>query len=75
MREIEIRPQPAGLPFLRGETPSPLGKIIYDLRFEGTACRGTVVLPEGMRGRFVWQGRTTAFEGTLRLPDEPGSVT
>jgi len=69
-REIRIAPQPGPLTWLKGAFPHPSGeKVVFDLRFDGSALRGEIALPRGLRGTLVWQGQTWALgPGTNRLP-------
>ena len=55
--KVRVAPQPAGMRFIRAKTPHPKGFVETDLRFEGGAAKGTVTLPEGVSGAFVWKGR------------------
>lgn len=54
-RTVRIAPLPGPLPYIRSQTPHPEGVIGLDLKFEGDKCRGTVTLPTGITGRFVWK--------------------
>ena len=54
---VRIAPQPGGLRFIRAGVPSPRGLVREDLCFENGHARGTVTLPEGLGGVFVWDGR------------------
>lgn len=54
---VRVAPQPGGLSELAGILPHPSGGVIEtDLRFDGETCRGTVHLPAGVPGTFVWAG-------------------
>lgn len=56
-RKISVTPQPAGLGHVKSRTPSPRGLIETDFVFEGERVTGSVTLPSGLDGEFVWQGR------------------
>ena len=66
-RSVRVAPQPGPLTFIRAGTPTPRGIVEENLRFEDGAVRGTVTLPEGLDGIFVWKGRS--------LPLRPGVNT
>jgi hypothetical protein len=55
--EVEISPRMGTLTNVRGTLPHPRGPIAVSLRREGTALRGSIQLPEGIRGRFTHEGR------------------
>ena len=54
-RKVRVAPQPAGLKRIQATTPHPNGVVETDLRFEGDRAEGTVVLPPGVTGTFVWK--------------------
>ena len=56
-RSVRIAPQPGGLKWIDSATPHPRGMILTNLRFRGNGVSGTVTLPEGLSGTFVWKGQ------------------
>ncbi|MDO5318579.1 MAG: alpha-L-rhamnosidase C-terminal domain-containing protein [bacterium] len=56
-RKVCVAPQPAGLKRIQAKTPHPNGVVETDLRFEGDKVMGSVTLPAGTAGTFVWGGR------------------
>jgi hypothetical protein len=42
---------------LTPEVPHPKGMIQLHFELSGQALRGTVTLPPGLEGAFVWQGK------------------
>ena len=67
-RSVRIAPCPGGLRWIRAKTPTPAGIVESDLRFDGDSVRGTVSLPPGLSGVFVWKGRTlTLSEGSQTI--------
>jgi len=52
---VRIEPQPGGLKWVRAVAPTPKGKIAVDLRFRDGGAYGSVVLPPGLSGDFVWK--------------------
>ena len=65
--QVRVAPQPAGLPFVKAKTPCPQGFVVTDLTFRDGHATGTVELPEGLSGTFVWAGE--------ELPLKPGVNT
>lgn len=59
---VTVAPQPGGLKWIRSATPTPKGPVSLDLRFEGDEVSGTVSLPKGLPGAFVWNGRSVVLE-------------
>ena len=65
---VRIAPQPGPLTFIRATMPSPKGDISVDLTFADGAAAGTVTLPPGLTGVFVWKGVETPLKaGTNAL--------
>lgn len=60
-KTVQVAPQPAGLKNIRARTPCPQGVITTDFHFDGGKVSGTVTLPSGLSGEFVWK------EGTMPL--------
>ncbi len=58
---VRIAPRPGDLKFIKAKYPMPKGMIEVDLRFDNGA-RGTVTLPAGMQGEWVWAGNTMKLE-------------
>jgi hypothetical protein len=64
-RSVRVAPQLGPLTHAKGILPHPKGRIEVDLRAEGDSLTGTVVLPEGVDGKFLY--------GPVTLPLRPGS--
>ena len=62
--KVLVAPQPGHLRFIRSSTPTPKGTVRLDLKFGEGAASGTVTLPPGLSGEFVWRG--------VRAPLAPG---
>jgi hypothetical protein len=63
---VRVAPCPGALTRISSRTPHPDGHIETDLRFDGKGgVSGTVTLPPGLSGEFVWNGVST--------PLKPGS--
>jgi hypothetical protein len=66
-KSVRVAPQPAALKKIVSKTPHPKGFVELDLRFDGDKVNGTVKLPEGVPGEFVWRGAS--------VPLKPGAQT
>ena len=58
---VVIAPQPGELKWIRASMPTPKGMVSIDLRFDGVEPSGTVSLPEGLPGTFLWKGKPIAL--------------
>ena len=54
-REVQIKPQPAGLSRIDTEVPHPKGMI--ELQLNVKAGEQMIRLPEGLSGSFTWNGK------------------
>ena len=59
---MRIAPQPGPLKFVRATMPSPKGDISVDLAFADGNASGTITLPPGLMGVFVWKGIETPLK-------------
>lgn len=57
-RSVRIAPAPGGLKYIKATMPHPLGMIRMDLSITGDRWTGTVTLPAGSDGLFVYKGKT-----------------
>ena len=74
-RSVRVAPQPGPLGFIRAGTPTPHGLVEEELRFADGEVRGTVTLPEGMDGMFVWKGRSIPLRpGMNAIPGRDGGT-
>lgn len=63
-KTIKIAPALGTLKEVEGAMPHPLGIITMKVKKQGKAgLRGEVVLPEGLTGRFIWNGKTINLVG------------
>lgn len=62
-RTVRIAPQPGNLPKIDCRMPHPDGFIALNLAFEGDRCQGTVELPRGITGVFVWRDKEQHLAG------------
>ncbi len=71
-RTVRITPQPGGLPKIVCRTPHPDGFIELNLTFSESRCRGSVELPSGITGVFVWHSREQKLNsGTNQIDLKP----
>jgi hypothetical protein len=68
-RTVRIAPLPANLPKIVSRTPHPDGFIALDLAFAGDRCQGSVELPAGITGVFVWHGKEQKLNGGANAID------
>ena len=61
-RKVRVAPQPGALKFVKAKVPHPQGFVEVDLRFDGGAAEGTVTLPDGVDGNFVFAGRAVPLD-------------
>lgn len=64
-RSVRIEPHPGNLKRIKGKMPHPAGEIVVDLSADKGSISGTVSLPLGLSGSFVWGGR--------QIPLSPGT--
>ena len=69
-RTVRIAPQPGPLGFIQSGTPTPRGLVEQDLRFADGKVEGTVRLPDGLSGEFVWAGRSTPLKAGVNVIGE-----
>jgi len=62
-RTVRVEPLPGHLRKILDRIPHPDGFITLNLEFDGVLCRGSVELPPGITGVFVWQGREQKLNG------------
>jgi alpha-L-rhamnosidase len=61
--KVLIEPSPGELKWIDGSVPHPKGNIIVHLEHNGKSIKGTVELPEGLTGTFLWQGKNMELKG------------
>jgi hypothetical protein len=60
---VKIAPHLGGLQQVTAAYPHPQGMIEVQLVRNGAGLMGSVTLPAGLQGSFVWQGKTQALHG------------
>lgn len=60
---VLIKPNPGNLEWIHASMPHPEGEITVDLVVKNNRVNGTVILPEGVDGRFVWSGKEIPLKG------------
>ena len=61
-RQVRIAPQLGALTFAESILPHPAGQLTTRVTREGNKLRAETVLPEGITGTFVWEGRAIALQ-------------
>lgn len=56
-REVEITPHPGDLTEIKANYPTGKGDISIDLNFQGENPSGDIVLPSGITGKLIWEGK------------------
>ncbi len=62
-KTVKIEPHMGPLKYIKGKVPHPAGDIIVDLERTGTGIKGTVILPRGLKGKFIWGNETELKSG------------
>ena len=71
-KKVRIEPHPGHLKKIDAAMPHPAGKISCSLERKGKAgISGEVVLPEGLSGTFVWQGKEVPLHPGKQAIDLP----
>ena len=67
-KSVLVEPQPAHLREIHSRTPTPHGIVALDLSFDVDRVYGTVALPDGMDGTFLWRGNKLALgQGVTKI--------
>ena len=67
-KTVEIAPALGKLKFIKGQMPHPAGNILFDLKRNGAnGITGEVILPEGLTGRFIWNGKSIDIKTKTRI--------
>ena len=67
-KTVEIAPALGKLTFIKGQMPHPAGNIVFDLKRKGiNGITGEVVLPEGLTGKFIWNGKTITLRSNTKI--------
>ena len=67
---VRVEPQPGKLKWIRAVAPTPKGKVAVDLKFRNGGASGSVVLPPGLEGDFIWHGEARPIKpGMNEFPD------
>ncbi len=62
--KVRIEPALGKLKWVKASLPTPRGAIEVDLKRKGaTGITGTVTLPKGVTGEFVWKGKVVELKG------------
>jgi alpha-L-rhamnosidase len=61
--KVLIEPFPGNLKWIDGSVPHPKGNIVVHLENNNGKINGTVELPEGVTGTFVWKDKSIELKG------------
>jgi alpha-L-rhamnosidase len=67
-KTVEIAPALGKLTFIKGQMPHPAGTISFDLKRNGAnGITGEIILPEGLTGKFIWNGKSIDLKAKTRI--------
>lgn len=67
-KTLRMEPAFGNLNYIKGQMPHPSGRIKFDLKRNGTeGLTGEVILPEGLTGTFIWNGKSVLLHGQTKL--------
>lgn len=67
-KTVEISPALGKLSFIKGQMPHPAGNIVFDLKRNGAnGITGEVILPEGLTGKFIWNGKSISIKAKTKI--------
>jgi hypothetical protein len=67
-KSVRIAPALGSLKHVQAAMPHPLGMIEVELTRQGdSGLKASVHLPPGLKGTFVWRGRSVPIEGAREL--------
>jgi len=69
---VRIAPHPGTLGSISATFPHPKGTITVQLEHRGDELTGTVTLPQGLTGTFVWRGESQALNAGVNKIDGAG---
>jgi alpha-L-rhamnosidase len=56
-KKVKIEPHLGSIKKIRGEMPHPAGRISVDYNDSGNGLKAEIILPQGITGIFVWNGK------------------
>jgi len=70
---VIVEPKPGNLDWIKASCPHYLGNIEIDLKFSrNREARGTISLPPGISGIFIWEGNVTDLDpGKQKVQAKP----
>nr|WP_068889158.1 alpha-L-rhamnosidase C-terminal domain-containing protein [Pedobacter panaciterrae] len=72
-KTVQIKPAFGELTEVNAKMPHPDGEISVRLKRKGkNGLEGTVVIPDSLSGKFIWQGKTLALKGGMQKVNFPG---
>lgn len=64
-QKVRIAPQPGSLKWIQCAAPHPKGFIKLNVAFNGSSAEGSVELPQGITGEFIFAGQSIPLVGGL----------
>jgi hypothetical protein len=69
---VRVEPQSGGLKHVSATSPTPKGNVSVDFHFKNEGVHGTVTLPPGLPGEFVWKGKVRTLAAGVNKIEESG---
>lgn len=67
-KTLRMEPAFGNLNYIKGQMPHPSGRIEFDLKRNGKeGLTGEVILPEGLTGTFIWNGKSVLLHGQTKM--------
>ena len=69
-KSIKIEPHLGSLTWVEGKMPHPFGDIEVRLERNGkSGVKGSITLPKGLSGKFIWNGKSISLKSGTRIVD------
>jgi len=67
-KSVKIEPHLGPLTWVEGKMPHPLGEIKVRLERSGkTGIKGSITLPEGLKGKILWNGKSITLKSGFQM--------
>ncbi len=66
---VLIEPKPGDLEWIQAAMPHPYGEIRTDFKFMNGRLTGTVILPDGLEGRLIWNNQEISLKSGEQILD------
>lgn len=68
-KSVKIEPHMGDLKSVKGKVPHPKGDILVELKKRGSGLAGSISLPEGLPGVFVWKKQSLELKPGTNIVD------